>query len=451
MRIDRATRRRIHLQNAAFVVLLLAAVGLAAWLTDTWRYTADWTAAGRNTLSAQSHDIAGLLEKPVRATAYVAPDPLTRKSIRDLFQRYRRAGASIELKFVNPETHPAVARELGIRSGGEVILRYGKRKERLQHVSEASITNALARLARKRDRWIVFMQGHGERDPHGKANFDLGSWGRRLEERGLHVETLNLAQTPHVPDNTDLLVIASPQTDYLPGEKALIREYVQGGGNLLWLTEPGDAPRLPGLADDLGVRRLPGVVVDSTAQLYGADTPDFAVISDYGDSPIVADLDTLTLFPQACALETADGNGWSHQSLLRTRARSWTETGPIRGEIAYDKGTAELPGPLTIGVAATRGGKSGAGPGQRAAVIGDGDFLSNAYIGNGANLDLGMRLANWLAGDTSRVHIAPHKPPDIAVDMSRTAQAIVAFGYLLALPLGLLGAGLWIWLRRRRL
>lgn len=457
MRLDRRTLRRLRAQNAVFVVLLLALVALAAWATHTWRHTADWTSSGRNTLAPASRDVLGLLERPVRVTAYVGPDPVTRRGIRDIVERYRRAGGAVELEFVNPETNPGLARELGLRAGGEVIVRLGEREQRLTRISEQTLTNALARLARGRARWIVFLQGHGERDPDGGANFDLRDFGERLRERGLNVQTLNLATSPDIPDNTDLLVIASPRADYLPGEIERIRGHVRAGGRLLWLTEPGAGEHLGALADDLGIDRREGVVIDAAAGLFGADRPDFAVVGDYdANHPVTQALDTLTLFPQAVALETADTPGWSHTELLRTRPESWTTTEP-RAEPRDD---AEPAGPLTIGVAATReppgtddgddAGGQRASSRQRIAVIGDGDFLSNAYAGNGANLDLGMRLVNWLVGDDEQVRISPQRPPDIDLELSRMALAVVGLGFLVVLPLALLGAGAWIALRRRR-
>jgi len=33
---------------------------------------------------------------------------------------------------------------------------------------------------------------------------------------------------------------------------------------------------------------------------------------------------------------------------------------------------------------------------QRIVVVGDGDFLSNAYLGNVGNLDMGLKMVSWL-------------------------------------------------------
>lgn len=453
MQIDRHTRRSLRLQNAIFTALLLALMTLLGWLAETFSHSGDWTATGRHTLGGESREVIELLDEPVAVTAYVGPDPVTRRGIEDLVNRYRRAGLEVELEFVNPDTDPGLARDLGLRSGGEIILRRGDAEQRLQRLDEAEFTNALARLARTEERWVVFVEGHGERDPLGDANHDLGELGQALEQRGLNIQTINLARTPRIPDNADLLVIAGPRSDYLPGELASLERYLDAGGNLLWLAEPEGRERLRGLAELLGIERLPGVAVDANAEAYGADTPDFAVITDYGEHAVTDGFDAITLFPQAMALEATGERGWRARPLLRTGDRSWTETGPIEGRIGFDADAGETAGPLVLGLAATRGTQADhASPaGQRIAVLGDGDFLSNAYIGNGGNLDLGARLVNWLVADDERIEITPRRPADIELDMSTWALGIIGIGFLFVLPFTLLATGILItWRRHRR-
>lgn len=448
MRGNIRQRLRTRLQNLLHLVLLLSVIALAGWLTQQYRHTADWSDTGRNTLTRKSHDIIGQLRQPVRITAFVIDDTALRDRIDDLIARYRRAGADIELEFINPETRPGLARELGIRGTGEMIVRLGESSERLQRISEQSITNALAQLGRDRTRWIVFLEGHGERDPLDDANFDLGTFGQRLGERGYRVQTLNLAGQPDIPDNADLLVLASPRADYLPGELDRLRQYLREGGNLLWLTEPDAAGHLGELPEALGVESLPGVVVDAGAQTHGAQTPDFAVTADYPSHPVTRAFDRITLFPQAAALRIRESGTWSHMPLVRTREQSWTERDPVRtGErIGFDADQGEAAGPLTLALAAESDNEST----QRIAVVGDGDWLSNAYIGNGGNLELGLRLFAWLLDDDAHIEIAPDQPPDLTVALSRPLVMLIGFGFLLILPALLATCGCVIWLRRRR-
>ena len=88
---------------------------------------------------------------------------------------------------------------------------------------------------------------------------------------------------------------------------------------------------------------------------------------------------------------------------------------------------------------------------QRVIVIGDGDFLSNAYLGSGSNLHLALNVFNWLADDEALIDIPVRSAPDLAFDMSRTAAGLMRFTIAFGLPALLLGTGFLIWYRRRRL
>ena len=86
---------------------------------------------------------------------------------------------------------------------------------------------------------------------------------------------------------------------------------------------------------------------------------------------------------------------------------------------------------------------------QRVAIIGDADFLANRYLGNGSNLDIGVNLLNWLSHDEKLIAISPRPAPDTRLELSPAKQIAIAVFFLILLPLGLLGSGLRIWLKRR--
>ena len=453
MEITPKSRFWLRAQGIATTLLILALIGTLAWLSTRYEHQADWTASGRNTLTEDSRKLLAELDGPVRITAFVRDNNPLRDSILDLVARYQRAKPDIELEFINPDTAPDLVRELGIGFDGELLLRYQERSEKVQQLGEQQLSNALLRLAGQGERWILFLAGHGERDPLGTANHDLGQFGRELRRQGLQVQTLNLAQHPEIPANTGLLVIASPQVAYLPGEVRLIRDHVQHGGNLLWLAEPGDSMGLAPIAEDLGLEFLPGRIVDATTTLFGIQNPDFVLVPEYLPHPVTRELRSLTLFPGAVALEARTEAPWSVEPLLTTLERTWTELGPLEGDIRYDADSDERPGPLDIAMAFTREERGAAPDGeprqQRLVVVGDGDFLSNQYLGNGANLDLGLNLVRWLGHDDAFIAIRPRSSPDTRLELGLTTQAVIAFGFLFVLPGLLLLSGLGIWLRRR--
>jgi ABC-type uncharacterized transport system involved in gliding motility auxiliary subunit len=391
----------------------------------------------------------------VHITAFARESQGLRDHIRDLVARYQRHKADVELTFVNPDADPDRVRELGITLDGELLIAYQGRSEKVQNLSEQSLTNSLLRIARQKQRRVIFLSGHGERDPRGQANHDLGQFGALLEQKGIALDTLNLAENPQIPADTSLLVIADPSTSLLTGEVQLVHRHVQNGGNLLWLVEPGNQAGLEPVAETLGVEFLPGVVVDATTQLFGIDNPAFALIPDYPMHPITREMNSLTLFPQAAALEVSAPEGWQAEPLLTTLDRAWTEISELSGTVRFDRDSDERMGPLDIGVALTRArqkpdvGAEESAVEQRVVVIGDGDFISNAFLGNGGNIALGVSLFNWLNHDDTFVSITARTAGDVGLELSKSAQIMIGFGFLFGLPLLLLATGVAIWWRRR--
>ncbi|MFB3090107.1 MAG: GldG family protein, partial [Gammaproteobacteria bacterium] len=334
------------------------------------------------------------------------------------------------------------------------------RTEHVKTRTEEEFTNALQRLARGSEHWLAFVEGHGERNPFGKANHDLSIWTTQLVSRGFKIQPLNLAEVQFIPSNTKVLVIASPTINLLPGEIAIIVEYLLRGGNVLWLADPGSLHGLEPLADQLSIDFPLGVVIDFAGSLIGIDDPTIVLNTPrlYPDHAVTRDFNYTTFFPTTASINVKDGAQWNTSSLLISADHTWLETGVLEGEVEYNK-DSDLIGPLEIGISLEReleraieseSGEASATVQQRIIVIGDGDFLSNTYVGNSGNLDLGIRLINWLSNDDDFISIPIKTVNDAHLELSLLASGIIAFGFILVLPLLFLGTGLTIWWRRKK-
>ncbi len=440
----------LRLVNTVFVALFFAAVGLLQWLSREYHLKIDLTGAGRHTLAPASVAAVERLEGPLTVTAYASERGELRRTIRALIERYQRHKPEIALEFVDPDTAPEQVRAAGVRHDGELVLRYGEARENLppSQLDEENLTNALTRLGHRGERWIVFLAGHGERSPDRQANFDLSVFAAELRKRGFKTRTLVLAENPQIPRNTAVLVISAPRMQLLAGEVAQIERFVETGGNLLWLHDPGSLHGLERLAERLGVEFYPGVVVDPASQTLTGN-PTAVVVAAYGNHPVVRRFADITLFPHVAAIRFDPPNGWQGVAFIDTRVSAWAEVGPLEGRVGFDEGR-DIRGPLSLAVALTRNLQGKDKREQRVAVLGDGDFLSNSFLGNGGNLELGLSLINWLALSDAYVSIPVKVAHDRRLELSRGAQLVIAGGFLVVLPLALAGTGVLIWLRRRR-
>ena len=455
MKVTSKVRLLLRFQSGVFLISFVVLMAVFAWLSQQYHWTIDLTASDRNSLSSPTVRLLDEIQQPLSIRLFVSPVNENKTVLERLFQTYADQQPLIRFESLNPDLYPDLLREYDIRFDGEVLIEFEGRHEKTQQITETAITNVIQRLMRQGERWLVFLQGHGEADPYSEANHDLALFAERLAGQGFQIESLILSQTASIPENTDVLIIANPQTELLPGEVDLIQQYIEDGGNLLWLADPKQARgEIDRLNDIFTVEFLPGIIVDPNSQLFGLDRVDFALVADYPRHPVSQGIDSLSLFPAAFAIEFfAPDSFWEEKKLLVTNAESWNETGPMQGEIYRGDNEDEINGPLTIGItlAASHQDNEGKLSEQRVSIVGDADFLSNAYLGNGANLDIGLNLLNWLSHDDSLISISPKPAPDIELELSQNQQIAMAAGFGLLLPLLLLLNAVRLWYRRRHL
>ena len=432
------------IRNLLRYLLVLMVVGAAFWGSSRLPGSRDLSASGRHSLSPTSVGVIDRLEGPVKLTAYVADRAELRRALRDLVAPYARRHPGIELEFVDPALEEEKARELGVPASGAVLVEIGDGSELLRQLSETTLTSALQRLMTREEHWIVSIRGHGERRLDGDGNHDLRDFAAALKREGYRLHTVDLPETLAISANTEVLLIADPRASFPLVEQAVIADWLAGGGHLLWFADPDPSGAGRWLADQMPVSVLRGTLVDAQGARMGLEDPRLIAVSSFADHPTTAHLQGTALFRRAAGLAVrATGDGWTSTTLVDTSPASWNETGEVRGDVERNEDAGETAGPLALGVALERGD-------QRVVVFGDADFLSNAYLGNGVNLDLGLNLVRWLTGNSQLLDIPAPSTPDARLDFSPRAVAVLASVFLMLLPVSLLTTGLLIHYRRRR-
>jgi ABC-type uncharacterized transport system involved in gliding motility auxiliary subunit len=449
--LTRKRRRLLVLHHWLFVVLLLGLTALLAFVAGEYRFQRDLTHGGRNTLSAPTLEVLKQLDGPLVFTAFALPQSArgqdVHKWIRDSLRPYQHAKPDAALTIVDPREDPKAALAAGVQTANELTIEYRKRTERLplgELGNEQSVANALMRLARGAERLVLWLEGHGERRLNGIANHDLGEFGRQLQLKGFRLNSVNLSLAQEVPANAAVLVIASPQVDLLPAEVDKVSRYLAAGGHLLWLIDPGPLRGMQPIAEAVGMVLTPGVVVDPEARKFNTSAT-IAVGASYGRHAITNVLSMNTFFPLARQIGVAELEGWNATPLVEVAPRGWVETGKLDGTIAFDK-DRDFAGPVNVATAFERAVGDRA---QRVVVVGTGEFLSNAYLGNLGNLDLGVNMVNWLTGDDRMITVQPRPAPDTSLEFDPPMLYLLAFTFLIVLPLSFAITGAVIWWRRR--
>lgn len=462
MKMSKGTHVKIGVLDALFYVLFVVIIGMLGYVAQKYQYQADWTFGNRNTLSTTTQQLLSRLQQPLSFVAYVPDDPAMHREIRKRIAKYQKFKPDIVVEMVNPELEPQRAKEDGIRYQGQVLVRLGERSEVVESLSEAVLANALQRLSRSGEKLVVFLEGHEERDPFAKQSSGMSRLTDVLKKRGFRIQPHNLVRTQSMPDNTQLLVIASPQKDLLPGEVSILQQYLEQGGNLLWLHEPGSLHGLEPIEAELGLLIDDGTLVDANKQLrdlLGIKHPAVIPVVDYNGAQISKDLNTQTIFPLATSInrDESQNNNWQYEDFLLSLPTSWLEIDKLEGNVSFDEDAGDKPGPLPIGVSMTRElekvtntEKLHGNQQQRVVVVGDSDFMLNAFVGQVGNMDLSTAIFNWLVADDDLVVIKAKVAPDTRLDLKPAWLYSLGMLFLIILPLLFITVGLIIWYRRRK-
>ena len=460
MNINRKLRFQLLVQNSFFVVLFLMLVVLLGYLAGQYHVAKDITQANRNILTQGSVNVLKQMKEPINITVFATKDDASggdnfRKGMIDFIARYQREKKNVNLKFINPSIEPKLAQDAGVKEDGEVVVEYNKRSEHIiPPIAEQEMTNLLVRLSRTNQQAVMYLDGHGERNLLGIKNHDIGEFGKQLEKKGFKFANPDLTVAQAVPSNGAMLVIASPQVNVSDVEAKKIKAYLERGGNLLWLVDDNNLRGLESVAEYLGMTVSPGIALDMASAQYGADAR-VSFASLYGEHAITKNFMLRTLFPEAHQVTAigTDENGWKVSNLVEVAPNGWLMAGKLAKDAKPEfNEKTDKRGPINIGVALERiYGKKG----QRVVVMGNTNFLSNTFITNGGNLDLGVNIVNWLAGDDQLITIQPMPLKDINVtipdsDSGRLVAWTVFHGFQYFLPLAMMIAGFYFWWKRRK-
>jgi len=433
-------------------VVIFANVLVSRYLSRRW----DLTSTKKFSLSPQTEKILKGLDRDV--TIYDFDREGGARSAHDLLGEYGAASRRLSVRYIDPDREPRLARQFGVRTYGTVAVASGDQHFEAQGSDEEAVTNALIRLL-KGQKTVYFVQGHGERDLDSADRSGYQSLRKEFENENYQVKTLVLLQKMEIPADCTALLIAGPKNDYLPAEVETIRKYVQDGGRLLLMLDPGmELPNLGKLLADWNVTIKNDLVIDVNplAQLFGTQ-PTMPLILKYGSSPIVQPLArTATMFPFTRSFEVGKEykSGITDESLCETSADSYgvADFNPKMREVSFRPGK-DTKGPLTVAVSGDLTAQGGGGEKKKAegrfVALGTSTLAANVYLGFQGNRDLVMNTLNWLTAEEDLISIRPKPPANQHLDLNAQQMRRILLLGVFGIPLLIIAAGVSVWWGRR--
>jgi len=441
---------------ATYILVVIAIVVVANVLADRYNKSYDATANKRYSLSDQTAKILRGLKQPATITYF---NQSTRfRDGRDLLDQYANLSPKLQVKYVDPDKEPEVAREAGIRNLGTAVVQIGAKHEEAKSMTEEGITGAFIRDLKSTTRTVCFASGSGEHQLDGSDREGMSKFKDVLSKDNYESKSVDLLTKAEVPSDCTTLVIAGPTKNYEQPEVDAIRKYVEDGGRALFMLDPplklghddiADNNALTNLLQGWGVTLDKDLILDLNplGQIAGVG-PEVALVTSYASQPIVDQLrGTATGFPLARSLDIKNTDKTSVQKLFDSSSTSLA-TNNLSSPAVNANDPKNRKGPLTIAAAGTynTGKENSQG---RFVVVGSSNWAANRFIEFNGNDDLASNTINWLSSDEDLISIRPKTPEDRRITMTGGQLTLVKLVSQFGLPLVVMVMGISVWWKRR--
>lgn len=452
------------------VVLLIGVLGFVNYLGLRNDRRLDLTSEGFNSLAEQSLTVTDQLTQDVHIRAfYPGGDDA---SVRQLLNLYTNRSSGITYELIDPDGQPQLAEQYEVTvygftgnpltgqsiGFGTLILEMGEFVERVESqeaLNEEDVTNALMKLAKGERKTIYFIEGHGEKPIDSGRQGGMDDARAGLEREGYVVDRINLIVDEVIPEDASVLVWPGPENEPFDEEVEIVDRYLNQGGSVLVMIDPIPSASLEALLDRWSVSTGNDFIVDASGmgRLLGAG-PEIPLVLDYGIHAITEGLDgVMTFFPLARSVtpNSVPGDEVASTYLLRSSDRSWGETDFENSQASMDE-DVDLPGPVGLGVVATRDLDTEPGDDAmaRLVVVGDSEFASNGYFTQQGNGNLFLNIVNWLAEDESFISIRPTLPENRPLTLTASGSRVSLYLSMVLLPMTIVAIGISVWMRRRK-
>lgn len=438
---------RMTREGAGSLLYVVAVVsGLVIALAISFGFQTEWdTSRDRaNTLSPQTVDVLRGLEDDVEVyPLYSKQNEVERESYWRLLRSYRQQSDRIRVEFIDPQQQPGRLSALGIDPRGErvsdgmTVVARGPRRLTFRGMDEAAITNAILEIGREGRRVVGFVRGYGEHDPDAAAGGGYREARAALQEE--YYDVLDVDLSEGVPAEVTVLIVGGPTLPIPEDDLATLQTWLEGGGRLLALMEPGDRSGLDVVLERWGLRATDGVVVEPVNNVNDSD--QFVRAVSYTGHVAVEGFGSRmpTAFPVVGPVEDFETGEprLFRDALVRSSSNA--------SAVAPD-GSRSF-GPFSLGAVSWLQHADGQRE-TRVAVFGDSDWLSNAYLPAQANRNLYLNVIAWLARESELISVRPNELEGQVLSFTSAEASLLQ--WILALPpLALAVAGIVVAVRRR--
>ena len=226
-----------------------------------------------------------------------------------LAKQYHDANEKISAEAIDINKRPDLAQKYGIDSNTSVgiivesperykvltsedFVTYDTTTFETIDITEQKLTNSIIDTTIAKKPHIYFLTSHGE----AEITKDLITINAFIQNEINEVSSLDLLQSD-VPEDCDVLVIASPKKDFEEIETNKILDFINKGGNILWLNDPYiidvELPNVNKILEKFGFDFSKGMIAEQDSSKIILQNP-FLIIPNISYHEVTKDLYTNT-------------------------------------------------------------------------------------------------------------------------------------------------------------
>lgn len=475
--------------SVVFIAIVVALNLLVSALTDRFpSLDIDLTAQKVNSLSDQALEIAKNVDREVTIyligtqegyeqnqiySSYVQRG-MQYSQVSSLVKRLVEANPLISMEYVDPDTNPEFISQYESDSlaTGKVLVESDLRHtvltindlfiinqetgSTINSKVDSALAGALELVNMDTVPVMSIITGHGEM----LSTSNMAAFVDNMEQNNFQVEEVDIL-TQEIPENTQVLMIATPTTDFSTEEIDKIRAYLDDETRdqqvtLLVSAYPsqGELPNLAAFLEEWGVQVGTGVVAETDSNYAAYDARGVLVTA----SPLVLTSNTysrlLSYYSAPITLTFEENNGISTTPLWTTQDSAYVITADMTEEDAANPETGEQ---VVASLSSKDVEVNGETYARNVVVFGSSDLFTDNFMGTSAFEDstyMNDLLLDLTDTDASAVvTVEEEEVETMQLDVSASTGTVTLLGILFTggIPVVILLVGLGIYLKRRHL
>ena len=328
--------RQTGLTILLIAILIGIFVGINVWVNSLNLTDIDLTKEKLYTLTEQTKEQISKIPDDEQIEIYLF-DYIENSSVVDIAKQYTKIKENIKVEIVESSDRKDLVSKYNIEEGGYNILLLSGEKNKIIDsydlytydyntgntidLTEQKLTNGILSVSSiGKTTKLYILKGH---DEYSVQNM-LASFKLYLETENYEINELDLLVQEKIPEDCEALIIASPDTDFKEVEVNKIKEYINKGGNILWMSDTqrgkGELKNIQSILDMYGVKlHLNGFMIEQDTTKMVMQSPDL-ILPIINDTELTKELATegTVLFLDSSKITFASDEELANLSVVKT-------------------------------------------------------------------------------------------------------------------------------------